>query len=79
MSPEEFTLDATIDEITNVYVMGATAFALFGGGIARSIEKWRLGDELYKVALKAVNDKREKRQQSLTEFEYEWNKACCLI
>jgi aminoglycoside phosphotransferase (APT) family kinase protein len=79
MSPEEFTLDATIDEITNVYVMGATAFALFGGETYRSIEKWRLGDELYKVALKAVNDKREKRQQSLSEFEYEWNKARCLI
>jgi aminoglycoside phosphotransferase (APT) family kinase protein len=79
MSPEEFTLDATIDEITNVYLMGATAFALFGGETERSIEKWRLGDELYKVALKSVNDKREKRPQSLSEFEYEWDRACCLV
>ena len=30
MSPEEFEFGATIDEITNVYTMGATAFALFG-------------------------------------------------
>ncbi|MEG6589082.1 hypothetical protein [Paenibacillus barengoltzii] len=27
MSPEEFTLGAVIDEVSNVYVMGATAFA----------------------------------------------------
>ncbi|WP_372442116.1 serine/threonine protein kinase [Metabacillus bambusae] len=76
MSPEEFTLGASIDEITNVYLMGATAFALFGGEKDRSIEKWRLSDELYKVALKAVNDNRSKRQQSLSEFGYEWNRAC---
>lgn len=78
MSPEEFTLGAAIDELTNVYLMGATAFALFGGEKDRSIEKWRLGDELYKVALKAVNDNRDKRQQSLSDFECEWNRACFL-
>ncbi|USK26379.1 hypothetical protein LIT32_12670 [Bacillus sp. CMF21] len=78
MSPEEFTLGVAIDEITNVYLMGATAFALFGREKDRSIEKWRLGDELYKVALKAVNDNRGKRQQSLLEFECEWNRACLI-
>jgi serine/threonine-protein kinase len=31
MSPEEFTLGAYIDEVTNVYAMGATAFALCCG------------------------------------------------
>jgi aminoglycoside phosphotransferase (APT) family kinase protein len=79
MSPEEFTFGGTIDEITTVYLMGATAFALFGGETDRSIEKWRLGDELYKVAFQAVNDNRDKRQQSLSEFEEEWNRACCLV
>jgi serine/threonine protein kinase len=79
MSPEEFMLGETIDEITTVYLMGAIAFALFGRETDRSIEKWRLGDKLYKVALQAVNDNRDKRQQSLTEFEEEWNRACCLI
>ena len=29
-SPEEYQLGADIDEITNVYTLGATAFALFG-------------------------------------------------
>jgi serine/threonine-protein kinase len=76
MSPEEFTLGAVIDEISNVYVMGAVAFALFGGETDRSIEKWRLNDKLYEVALKAVNEDRSKRQQSLLELKREWDAAC---
>lgn len=36
MSPEEFAFGSAIDEITNVYLMGATAFALFGGERDRS-------------------------------------------
>jgi hypothetical protein len=75
MSPEEFTHGAAIDEITNVYLMGAAAFALFGGENDRSLDKWRLSKELYQVALKAVNDHREKRQQSLAEFRFEWDRG----
>jgi len=29
-SPEEYQLGADIDEVTNVYTIGTTAFALFG-------------------------------------------------
>lgn len=79
MSPEEFTIGATIDEVTNVYLMGATAFAFFGRKGDRSIEKWRLNEKLYKVALKAINDSRDKRQQSLSDFEREWEMACSFI
>lgn len=75
MSPEEFTLGAAIDERTNVYLMGATAFALFGMGQERSIEKWQLNDSLYKVATRAVKENRSKRQQSISEFECEWKSA----
>jgi serine/threonine-protein kinase len=49
MSPEEFTLGAAIDEITNVYTMGATAFSLFAYG-NRSPEAWTLNNALYEVA-----------------------------
>ncbi|TMU87186.1 hypothetical protein FGG79_03360 [Bacillus sp. BHET2] len=73
MSPEEFEKGAEIDEITNVYLIGATAFALFGGGKDRSFSKWRFGEALYEVALRAVSDEREKRQQSLVEFKREWS------
>jgi aminoglycoside phosphotransferase (APT) family kinase protein len=74
MSPEEFELGAAIDEITNVYLMGATAFALFSD-YHRSLEKWQLSEELYKVALKAVSDQRDQRQKSIRQFIEEWNEV----
>jgi len=74
MSPEEFELGAAIDEVTNVYLMGATAFALFGD-YNRTPEKWQLSEGLYKVALKAVSDERNQRQQSIRQFIEEWNEA----
>ncbi|MCA0149597.1 phosphotransferase [Rossellomorea vietnamensis] len=74
MAPEEFQEGAAIDEITNVYVMGATAFALFGGEKDRSRGKWRLSDGLYEVALRAVSDDREARQPSLLELKREWDR-----
>ena len=71
MSPEEFVLGAGIDEVTNVYTMGATAFALFAD-YDRTPEKWSLSDERYDTAKKAVSDNREKRQQTIEQFLYEW-------
>lgn len=78
MSPEEFELGATIDEITNVYLMGATAFALFND-YDRSLERWQLSEGLYKVALKAVSNERNQRQQSIQQFIEEWNEARTMI
>ena len=75
MSPEEFQLGATIDEITNVYTMGATAFAFFGDSRDRSFEKWTLSKELYLAAKQAVNDERDSRQQSIEHFILEWAMA----
>lgn len=74
MSPEEFEFGSIIDEITNVYLMGATAFALFGD-YDRRFDKWRLSEELYKVALRAVSNERNHRQQSIQQFIYEWKVA----
>jgi aminoglycoside phosphotransferase (APT) family kinase protein len=72
MSPEEFELGRVIDEITNVYLMGATAFALFSD-YDRRFEKWQLSEELYKVALRAVSNERNQRQQSIQQYIDEWN------
>lgn len=74
MSPEEFELGATLDEIANVYLMGATAFALFGD-YDRRLERWQLSEKLFKIALKAVSDERNQRQQSIQQFIEEWNEA----
>lgn len=70
-SPEEYQLGAVIDEITNVYTLGATAFALFGE-YNRTREKWQLSDELFEVAARAVNDDRTKRQQSIRQIREDW-------
>ena len=73
-SPEEFLFGAVIDEITNVYTVGATAFALFGE-YKRTRDKWQLSDELFEIAAKAVSDDRTKRQQSIRQLREEWEAA----
>ena len=70
-SPEEYQLGAVIDEITNVYTLGATAFALFGS-YQRTKESWELSEKLFEVALKAVSNDRASRQQTIQHFIEEW-------
>ena len=74
VSPEECVPDAVMDEITNVYTMGATAFALFAYG-DRSPEAWTLNTALYDVAKRAVSDERDQRQQSIEELIRNWRVA----
>lgn len=75
MSPEEFQKGAVIDEITNVYTMGATAFALFGDVQNKNTESWTLSKGFYDVAFKAVSDERVNRQQSVEQLATEWRAA----
>lgn len=72
MSPEEFSQGASIDEITNVYLMGATAFVLFGGEADHSFNRWKLNKASYQIALKAVNPDRNQRYQSISTFIQSW-------
>ena len=73
-SPEEFQLGAVLDEVTNVYTIGATAFALFGE-YGRTRDNWQLGDISFTTAAKAVSDDRSRRQQSIRQFREEWEAA----
>lgn len=75
MSPEEFQMGAQIDERSNVFQMGATAFQLFGGGIEHSFNKWQANDKLYSIALKAVNIEKSDRYQTIDEYFEAWNNA----
>jgi len=75
MSPEEYERGAVIDEITNVYTMGATAFAFFGDERNRSLEQWTLSKGLYDVAKRAISDECCQRQQSIGQFIADWNAA----
>lgn len=73
-APEEYQLGAAIDEVTNVYTVGATAFALFGG-YHRTVDKWQLDDKLFAVVEKAVSDDRSSRQQTIKQLREEWETA----
>lgn len=72
-APEEYILNAVIDEKTNVFNMGALIFGLLGDDKNRSYIKWEASKELYDVTLNAVNEDREKRYNSMMEFFYVWN------
>lgn len=75
MSPEEFQLGAEIDERSNVFLMGATAFQLFGGGKERNFDNWQANEKLFSIALKAVSTEKDDRYQSIDEYFEAWNKA----
>ena len=75
MSPEEFTLGAVIDERSNVYAMGQTAFQLFGGGTDHSPEQWHASQAMYRAAIKAVSERREDRYASIAEYRAAWEAA----
>ncbi|WIY63454.1 serine/threonine protein kinase [Bacillus arachidis] len=75
MSPEEFELGAVIDEKTNVFNMGATAFVLLGGGRNHTFAKWEAGKELYDVVSRAVDKNRNQRYTSVEAFYLEWEFA----
>ncbi len=73
-APEEYQLGAVLDEITNVYTIGATAFALFAN-YNRTLEDWQLSERSFQVAARAVSDNRECRQKSVAQFKKEWKEA----
>lgn len=75
MSPEEFELGATIDEITNVYTLGAVAFLFFGEERVRMPDTWDAGEARFAVAQKATNDAREDRYPSIAAFAAAWREA----
>lgn len=74
MSPEEYERGAVLDEVTNVYTLGAMAFALFSE-CDRSAEAWPLSPELYDVAKKAVSEERSARYESIDALLYAWEAA----
>ena len=75
MSPEDFTLGAALDERTNVFTLGATAFHLFGGAMDRCREKWRLGDAAFAVAARAVAQAPDCRYPDLKAYAAAWQEA----
>jgi serine/threonine-protein kinase len=75
MSPEEYRKGEVIDEVTNVFTMGAVAFELLGDNHNRDLATWKASEQLFVVACKATSQAREDRYYSIHDFHIEWNKA----
>ncbi len=56
-----------MDQITNVYTLGATVFALFGE-YNRIRDKRQLNDRLFEAAAKSVSADRAERQRSIRQL-----------
>ncbi len=75
MSPEESRSGAIVDEISNVFTMGAAAFVYFAEDDKNSREKWVLSGDLYEVAKRAISESRKQRQQTINDFMLDWKAA----
>lgn len=89
-APEEYVYGAVIDEITNVFTLGALLLDSFFGNYSNaevrmrykmnvftpcSFEKWDLSKECYDVALKSVAVNRSERYATINEFYKAWQWA----
>lgn len=74
IAPEERIEGAMIDEVTNVYTMGATAFCLFADS-DRSRSAWPLSQARFDIATRAVSNDRLTRPQSIAELAALWDDA----
>lgn len=86
-APEEYQLNAQIDTRTNVFILGALLFTLFGNYpielIGKMYEKqqfiplekkdWLLAPRLYDMILKAVSRNPNERFQTIVDFEQAWS------
>lgn len=75
MAPEEYELGAEIDEITNVFTLGAIAHLFFGDERTRDRNDWEASPELFDIAQRATLPDRSGRYQSITAFREAWNLA----
>ena len=74
MAPEEFQRGEPIDQTTNVFTLGRTAFVLLGDA-SDSKEAWKGTDAMWSVVKKATNEDRTLRHQSVRDFVEDWRSA----
>ncbi len=88
-APEEYILNAVIDERTNIFTLGALLFDFFGKFTQDDINKrsadncftpcsisnWTLGEASYNVLVKATCPEREKRYSDIKEFYSDWKSS----
>jgi len=74
MAPEEFQKGARIDERTNVFMLGRTAFVFLANN-SDSRDDWKGNDAMWHVAKKATNVDKQLRYPSVQEFVSAWYTA----
>ncbi len=75
MAPEEYELDAALDETTMEYNMAALAFAFFGSNEDRSRHAWNAPYCLWEVASRASSESKADRYPSMRAFLDAWREA----
>lgn len=75
MSPEEHELGAPIDEVTNVFALGALAHTFLGNDATKSREAWVGTDAQFDVAAQATRPEREARWPSVSALAEAWRAA----
>ena len=74
MAPEEFQKGERIDERTNVFMLGRTAFVLLANN-SDSRNDWKGNAAMWQVAQKATNTDKQQRYESVEEFVLAWHAA----
>ncbi|RKU37790.1 serine/threonine protein kinase [Candidatus Poribacteria bacterium] len=74
MAPEEFQKGARIDERTNVFMLGRTAFVLLANS-SDSRDDWKGNEAMWHIAKTATNTDKALRYQSVKEFVSAWHAA----
>ena len=74
MAPEEFQKGARIDERTNVFMLGRTAFVFLANN-SNTRDDWKGNDALWHVAKKATNADKGLRYPSVRDFVSAWHAA----
>ncbi len=74
MAPEEFQKGERIDERTNVFMLGRTAFVLLANS-SDARDDWKGNAAMWEVAKKATNTDKALRYQSVQEFVSAWHAA----
>lgn len=75
MSPEEYELGAPIDEVTNVFVLGALAHTFMGDDATKSRAAWVGSDAQFDAAARAVRPDRDARWPSVAALAEAWRAA----
>lgn len=88
-APEEYNYGSCIDEVTNVFTVGALIFNFFGEFTQQeindryqfnkftpcSLDKWELNKRSYLAAVRAIDPDRKLRYQTISDFRRDFMRA----